>query len=313
MKDYLITDNAAGQRLDRYLSKLFPNAEKNLLQKSIRKKNITLNRKKAQSDTVLKSGDMVTIFFSDETIRKFSEVQPQSRQKIPESILAVFTAPIYEDDNLLVINKPAGLLTQPDASGKLSVSDCISELIPKEGTFHPAPANRLDLNTGGIILIPKNYGMQKKISAAIRNRTVTKEYLALVMGEIKTPAELIHYLKKNRQKNQVAISHNHDDLIAKLKIKPLICKNNTTLVSVRLETGRSHQIRVQLAADGHPIAGDPKYGDDVFNLMLRERFDLRHQLLHSYHYAIEDLGLDFTAPLPEDFSNILRALSYPEV
>lgn len=313
MKSYIISNNAAGQRLDRYLSKLLPAADQNLLQKSLRKKNITLNQKKADPKTILKQGDTVSIYFSDETIRKFSGSNKAVQKKIPEELKIIFTSPIFENDGLLVINKPAGLLTQPDASGKLSLSDCISVCLPADGTFHPAPANRLDLNTSGIILIPKDYETQKTVTATIREHRITKEYLALVSGEVTSERELVHHLQKNTRKNHVAVSENNKDMLARLTVKPLYSRPGTTLVSVSLETGKSHQIRVQLASDGHPIVGDPKYGNDAVNAFFRETFGLRHQLLHSRHYAISEIGLDVKAPLPEDFRNILKYLDYPEV
>ena len=314
MKIYPIDNTAAGQRIDRYLTKLFPLAGKDFLQKMLRKKNIKVNDAKTIAGYILTEGDVVKVFFSDETIEKFSGRRSQTRTVFPDKAVDCFDTPVYEDDDLIVINKPAGLLSQPDASGKISVSDVIPAYVPTDSaTFHPAPANRLDLNTSGILLIPRNYSTQKQIAAAIREDRVIKEYLALVDGVIEREQHLTHTLVKNTKANTVKVSDDAAGKQAYLELIPVMSIGETTLIILRLHTGRSHQIRVQCAAIGHPIIGDPKYGDGTLNAVYRNAYGLKHQLLHSRHYAIPDLNYDFIAPVPDDFKKVLEGLGYPEV
>ncbi len=156
--------------MDRYLLKRLPHAGKGFIQKMIRKKNIKLNGGRGEPSTLLALGDAIQIYFSDETLAKFSQKSGDTQALvIPPHYLDLFTHPVYEDEDLLVINKPAGLLTQPDDSGAAALSHFITQLYNVPGdTFHPAPSNRLDLNTSGIVLVPKNYETQREVNACIR-------------------------------------------------------------------------------------------------------------------------------------------------
>lgn len=314
MKELYIDTNAAGQRIDRYLLKRFPRASKGFLQKMLRKKQITLNQGRAQPQAFLNEGDCIQVFFSDETIAHFSDNgQTFPKPPIPPNN-TLFDQPVYEDEHILVVNKPDGLLTQPDASGEPALSDWLSTAIKNDGgTFHPAPSNRLDKNTSGIIMIPKDYPTQKLVNAAIRSRSILKEYLALVKGTIAPSLTLRDQLVKDGATNQVSIGAGDEGVSAHLSCVRIASNQDTSLVRIRLFTGRAHQIRVQLAAANHPIIGDPKYGNRAVNNAFFERYGLRRQLLHSVHYAIPDLSYDFKAPVPQDFQSILRDLGYTEV
>ncbi|MGL4282966.1 RluA family pseudouridine synthase [Eubacterium aggregans] len=314
MKELYIDTNAAGQRIDRYLLKCFPRASKGFLQKMLRKKQITLNQGLAQPQAFLNEGDCIQVFFSDETIAHFSD----NGQTVPKPPIhpnnTLFDQPVYEDEHILVVNKPDGLLTQPDASGEPALSDWLSTAIKNDGgTFHPAPSNRLDKNTSGIIMIPKDYPTQKLVNAAIRSRSILKKYLALVKGTIAPSLTLRDQLVKDGATNQVSIGAGDERVSAHLSCVRIASNQDTSLVRILLFTGRAHQIRVQLAAANHPIIGDPKYGNRAINKAFLKRYGLRRQLLHSVHYAIPDLSYDFKAPVPQDFQSILRDLGYTEV
>lgn len=309
MKEYIIAKDADGQRLDRYLSKRFPNAGKAFLQKMLRKKNIVLNDHKADGSVILKENDRISIWFSDETIAKFSGSRKTS-VSIPKVYADIFEHPVFSDENILVLNKPAGLLSQPASDNEKALSDFLDQVIDNPSdTFHLAPANRLDRNTSGIILIPKNYTCQKELLAAIRDRKIIKEYAALVSGTIRDAMHLDHHLEKNAD-NTVCITDTAQSPIARLDLTPIATHNDTTLLKVRLHTGRTHQIRAQLSHIGHPIIGDPKYGNRTLNQLYQKKHDLAFQLLHSLHYAVPQMDYDFTAPLPDYFTAVLKDSGY---
>jgi 23S rRNA pseudouridine955/2504/2580 synthase len=314
MKQYAIDEQSAGQRLDRFLSKRFPAAGKGFLQKMVRKKQIVVNGTKADPARLLITGDQVMVYFSDATIAHFEGVQ-RSLPLIPDALTALFRDPVFEDDALIAVNKPAGVLTQPDAGGEASIADAAALWFGEHhDTFHPAPANRLDRNTSGVILIPKTYPMQREIAAAISGRTIIKEYLTLVSAQVTAPLHLEDTLIKDADTNVVSRSDSSQDgQRAVLQAQPLARSAGTTLLRVMLFTGRTHQIRVQLAGAGCPVVGDPKYGDADVNARFKQACGLRRQLLHSARYALPDLGYDIQAPLPGDFKEILLSLGYKEV
>jgi len=309
MKEYLITEAVAGQRIDRFLNKLMPLAGKNFLQKMLRKKNIKLNGQKADAAAMLKPDDTVQVYFSDETIVHFQK--ETSDCDIPQDILPIFTHPVYEDETLLVVNKPAGLLTQRADQDELSLIDYARTFIQgSTDTFQPAVCNRLDRNTSGVVIIPKDYPTLRDINAAIRERKVTKRYLTIVSGRVREPLHLDNYLSKDTDKNQMHLSEAQDSKKqqALLEARPLCASKDYTLLEVQLFTGRTHQIRVQLAEIGHPLIGDYKYGDAQTNAYFKQHFGLKHQLLHSHTYLFKDPAYTLIAPPPERFLTIAKAL-----
>ncbi len=309
MINYTIDQNSEGQRADRFLQKFFPEASKGFLQKMLRKKRIKLNHARVEAKTMLKTGDVFSFYFSDETFQHFRGTKtnhegPDLTKALP--LLDMMSYPVLETDTLLVLNKPAGWLTQPDGSGKISVADVVKILGPKHDTFHPAPANRLDYGTSGIILVPKDYNTQKQLLTAIREHRVEKEYLVLVSGKILKPGEIHQSLSKNPKTNIVKA-----DIAGKpayLIYTPVYTTDDFTLVKVKLITGRSHQIRVQMAGIGHPVIGDYKYGDQSLNRKLEASVTTLPLMLHSYHYAAPDLKINVTAPLSKDFKAVLKTV-----
>lgn len=316
MIEYKITADSADQRMDRFLKKLLPNAQTGFLMKMLRKKRIKLNGARAEANTLVREGDTVTFYFSQDTFDKFAgktDAAPQT-DALPPKLRALITPPLYEDAHVLAVNKPAGLLTQPDATGDPSVSD-IAASLPHGGTFHPAPANRLDRDTSGIVLIAKDYATQKALAEEISERRVTKEYIALVAGVVTEGGTLTGKLTKDAATNTVSVTAERGEANAVLDYAPIEARGELTLLSVRLHTGKTHQIRAQLAEAGHPIVGDAKYGTSGVNWTLSMAYGLHHQVLHARHYAVPALGIDITAPLPADVSRILDQLGFapPEV
>lgn len=277
MKEIKITNNEAGQRLDRFLKKYLNKANSSYIYKMIRKKNIKLNDAKAEPEAVLKNDDIVKIFLSDETIEKFREKKNLIQTEIHFKV-------VYEDDNILIVNKPVGLSTQPDLTSMKSLVDEIKlYLDAKEQnisfTFKPAVCNRLDKNTSGLVIAAKNYETVKQVNKAIRERTIKKYYEAKVHGLVTKDLELKDYIIKNDRKNMVEIvkeeSENTKNIIT--YVHPIKTEKNHTWLELELETGRAHQIRAHLSSIGHPIVGDKKYG---------KKDNEKYQILHAYKIVL---------------------------
>lgn len=317
MKEFVIRENEAGQRLDKYLAKLLREAPKSFFYKMLRKKNITLNGKKASGNEKLLVGDMVKLFLSEETFRKFSGTEEVPRLTGDLKI-------VYEDADVLLINKPAGILSQPDGSGSPSLVEYVTGYLLESGslteedlkTFHPSVCNRLDRNTSGIVAAGKSLPGLQKLSELFRGRAIGKEYLALALGVLKKEKHIRGYLHKDEKCNKVSVYQDKREgaLPIETVYTPLGDNGEVTLLKIRLITGRTHQIRAHLAAEGHPLMGDRKYGNEKFNRSCRERYRLNHQLLHAYRLSFPAVsgklaqlsGKCFCAELPELFIHILK-------
>lgn len=308
MIEYKINSDSSGQRMDRFLKKFFPKASKGFLEKMLRKKRIKLNGSRSVGSDMIKDGDLITFYFSEETFNTFkgTEQRPSSNHPIPAPLKQMLNNPVYENENFIVYNKPAGFRTQPDQSGKCSVAEAVLTVIPRSGTFTPAPVGRLDIGTSGTMIVPKNYAAQKKISAAVKKHETIKEYTALVYGKVAKAAVLKSRLRKDSSRNLVRVDSR--GIEASLDYHPIEIKGSYSLLSVRLHTGRTHQIRVQLASAGYPIVGDGKYGDKKINSLFPS---IRHPLLHCHRYAVPSMNLNVTGtPLPEDFTEVLKSLGF---
>lgn len=278
MKEIKITKNEEGQRLDRFLKKYLNKANQSFIHKMIRKKNIKVNGSKAGPDIVLKTDDTVQLYLSDETIDKFRDKKTLQKTYMHFDI-------VYEDDNILVVNKPIGLSTQPDKTGKKNLVDEIKVYLDAKEenisfTFKPAVCNRLDKNTSGLVIAAKNYDALKQTNKAIRERKIRKFYMAKVHGIIKDDLELKDYLIKNDNKNMVEIINEYRENSKSVitYAHPLKREGKYTWLEVEIETGRAHQIRAHLASIGHPLAGDKKYG---------KKDNEKHQVLHAYKLLLD--------------------------
>lgn len=317
MKQFTINDNEAGQRFDKYLAKLLREAPKSFLYKMLRKKNITLNEKKATGNEKLNTGDEIRLFLSDDTYLKFSGSETAPRAKTNLDIL-------YEDKNILLVNKPAGMLSQPDDSGDPSLVEYITGYLLDTGsltekdlvTFRPSVCNRLDKNTSGIVAAGKSLPGLQALSELFHDRTIHKDYICIVKGVLKEKKHIRGYLKKDSKYNKVTVykSKIADAQPIETVYTPLGDNGRVTLLKVRLVTGRTHQIRAHLAAQGHPLMGDGKYGSHEFNKKSRDRYGLKYQLLHAYCLTFPELsgclemlsGKSFCAKLPEIFNHIIK-------
>ena len=303
MQQFIIGKNQAGQRFDKFLAKYLPGAPKSLVYKMLRKKNITLNKKKSDGSEILSEGDSVESFFSDETFEKFSsgvDLDKGSFDKAPEASLLKQTV-IYEDEDILIANKPAGLLSQKAEKGDYSVNDWLIEYLFESGkisetelrTFKPSTCNRLDRNTSGLIVCGISLPGLQKMSEIIRGGNIEKYYVTVCHGKIEKAFSARGILVKDSLKNKSFIKNISDeDLKANIytEFKPLSFSDEATLLEVNLHTGKPHQIRAQLSSLGHPIYGDKKYGANDKGF--------KHQILCAYRLVFPDeevLGEKFKA------------------
>ena len=342
MQQLTIGPNESGQRLDKYLKKALPNAPMSLLYKQMRNKNLTLNGKKAEGKETLKEGDVVKCFFSEETFARFSG-REVGNSRAPEYVKAYQTLKglkvLYEDGNILLIHKPAGILSQKARPLDASLNEWMIGYLLAKGdlretdlyTFCPSVCNRLDRNTSGIVICGKSLSGLQAMNRLLKERTLRKFYLTICHGKIEGPKEISGYLIKDPKTNMVRVLSQEAEDADPIRTRyvPLKQAADYTLLEVELITGKTHQIRAQLASAGHALIGDPKYCPEALLKKDRSGFSLKSQLLHairlefpSWEKIKDDLpqseavlkplsGLIVTAPLPETFTRIQTTL-FPE-
>ncbi|MBP5652917.1 MAG: RluA family pseudouridine synthase [Lachnospiraceae bacterium] len=331
MQSFTAGKNEDGMRLDKLIDRILPQAGKGFAYKMLRKKNIVLNGKKAEGNERLSVGDEIKFFLSDETYTAMggvishaapgaggSDAAPvETADRTGSAAASVKAADrtgcagriparhgiinggfdfaaniIYADSDVILVNKPEGILSQKAGQDDISLNEYLLEYAVQQygldlnapATFRPSVCNRLDRNTSGIVCCGVSLKGLRALSRMFRDRTVHKYYLALCKGEILVSEHKKAYLVKDEATNKVTVSDKPAEGAELIETawRPLKYRNGCTLAEVELFTGKSHQIRAQLAHEGHPIAGDNKYGDAAFNRAMRDRYKVRSQMLAAY-------------------------------
>ncbi len=289
MREIIISETEANQRLDKMLLKYMNQCPKSYLYKCMRTNKIKCNGKKPKGNECLAEGDSVKLFLHDEQIESLQE-----RRTIEQTPVTFKT--VYEDEHLLIIDKPLGLLTQKDSKDGHSLAEEVLTYLSGQGYsqeasngFIPAPCNRLDRNTAGIVLVGKNIVATQSISEMLKTKEISKYYMSIVLGRITKPMVLKGYHVKVKDKNEVKIvPHKVEGAKpVETRILPLQSNGRYTLIEVQLVTGKTHQIRAHLSQIGHPIIGDPKYGDALENKYFQDKYQLYYQFLCAYKVKFE--------------------------
>ena len=311
-----ITAKESNQRVDKYVKKYLNEAPLSFIYKLFRKKDVKINKHWVKENYILQDGDELAIYIKDKQIEEFNKPKEIEKVNLNHPI-------IYEDENILIIDKPRGLLVHGDENEKVvTLSNEVinylyfkGEYDPKEKGFTPAPAHRLDRNTSGLVVFAKNLVSLQELEQLFKDKdNIDKEYLALVKGRVDHRLEIDSPLLKDEKTKTVKVSKYGKSALTYVDKKEFY--GDFTLVNVKILTGRTHQIRVHLASLGYPVIGDSKYGDFKINKEFKEKYNFENQFLHAYKLSFKTIdghlsylsNKTFTSKLPNDEEKLLKEL-----
>lgn len=297
----------SGKKLHRYIRQLLPGVPLSGIYKMIRTGRVKRNGRRAKADDVIYAGDQIQLYMD---VADFARVSKHTKKfsGVPSHIDVV-----YEDDNLLIVNKPAGLLVHgaPGEFRDTLVNRVLAYLHRKgsleQQVFTPAPVNRLDRNTSGIVLFGKNSDTLRQLSGDLANRRIRKWYVGVVQRALSERGEMAMPVARVEEENRTLVLNNADGN-GKSAVTRFVCiarAGGTSLVGIELVSGRTHQIRAHFASVGHPLCGDVRYGGRAASM------GLAHYLLHAAWVQLAD-GRRWNAPLPDAFQRQLTRLGYKE-
>jgi 23S rRNA pseudouridine955/2504/2580 synthase len=301
MKEIVVTSNENGQKAEKFVRKFLSEAPLGFIYKSFRKKDIKVNGHWIHKDFVLHTGDVLRVYVTDQQLADFSKPREAEKKPLDYPI-------VYEDANVLIVDKPAGLLVygEDDEHRKTLTRNVIDYLYykgeydPEKHAFNPAPAHRLDRNTAGLVIFGKTNEALRDLTALFKDREdISKKYLALVDGDLEGSGTIDKPLKKNLDTGLVSVTPlEKGGKSALTNYKVLHNYKGCTLVECEILTGRTHQIRVHMASIGHPVLGDGKYGNFEDNRKYRSLYGLTYQFLHAHEMSFGKLE-GVLAPLSE--------------
>jgi len=336
MKEFQVNKSDSGQRFDKYIKRMLPEMGTGFMYKMLRKKNITLNDKKATGSELIQDGDIVKCFFSDDTFDKFcgkavADTNSDAKENVSEYTNAYTSLKgievIYEDEHILLLDKPAGVLSQKANPTDISLNEwMIGYLLHTKALtqdslkhFKPSVCNRLDRNTSGLVICGKTLLGSREMSRILKDRSLQKFYRTYVHGHLEGKKTLEGYHSKNSKNNQAKVlfskpmSDSSEYDVITTAYRSLETKEQYSYLEIELITGKTHQIRAHLSAIGHPIVGDRKYGDAIKNNATENRthkYYPKYHLLHAYRIVFPKLeeelshlsGKEFICEEPHAFA-----------
>lgn len=320
--NFTITEQDANQRIDKCLKRILKDAPLSFIYKMFRQKDVKVNGKKAKIDYIVKEGDEISVYIKQDLLEQFH------KEATLRPVKANFPI-IFEDENILVVDKPKGLLVHGDEGEKrITLQNMVLNYLKDKGEwdpsdlkgFIPSPAHRLDRNTSGIVIFGKNLATLQELLTLFRERDqIEKHYLLLVRGKVSERGQIDFALSKDPVKKMVRVTP------IEKGGKPALTKfrrikaypEGFSLVEAELMTGRTHQLRVHFAAIGHPIVGDSKYGDFEINETFEKMYSFHNQFLHANYFKFKNIpgylsylsGKEFNSPLPKKEKDILDSIA----